>query len=65
MGERVVPFEPNEKCDVCGSLGAFDFYGDFLCEYCAQRAIAEEKPSKRRKKKHGKRRNGNGEEDSW
>jgi len=32
---RNVPFEPNAICDDCGKRGAFDFYGDFLCEDCA------------------------------
>lgn len=32
---RLVPFEPDEKCESCGVLGAFDFMGDLLCSKCA------------------------------
>ena len=31
---RDVPFEPNERCDNCGRLGAFYFMGDLLCSEC-------------------------------
>ena len=33
---RDVPYEPNERCDNCGRLGAFDFMGDLLCPKCIQ-----------------------------
>lgn len=31
---RDVPYDPELECDMCGSKGAFDFYGDFLCPDC-------------------------------
>lgn len=31
---REVVFDENEKCDICGELGAFDFYGDIICQKC-------------------------------
>lgn len=34
MMSREIPFEPDERCDCCGALGAFDFMGDFLCPNC-------------------------------
>ena len=34
MGNREVPFNKDEKCDVCGKLGAFDFMGDLICGDC-------------------------------
>ena len=31
---RDVPFDENAICDGCGTLGAFDFMGDFFCPKC-------------------------------
>ena len=31
---RDVPYDPEDKCDVCGKLGAFDFMGDYICSDC-------------------------------
>lgn len=31
MSDRTVPFDPDERCDVCGAKGAHDFMGDLLC----------------------------------
>ena len=38
---REVPFEPEARCDNCGTYGAYDFMGDYLCAECA--AEAEDK----------------------
>lgn len=35
---RDVPFKSNMKCDVCGTLGAFDFMGDYMCQTCTSRS---------------------------
>lgn len=32
---RIVPFEPGTKCDICDKLGASDFMGYFICDDCA------------------------------
>ena len=32
--DREFPFDENAICDACGKKGAFDIYGDFLCELC-------------------------------
>ncbi len=40
---RDVPYDENEKCDICGKEGAFDFMGDFLCENCLE-SIKEATP---------------------
>jgi len=34
MGNRIVPYEKDKKCDECGVLGAVDFMGDYLCHGC-------------------------------
>lgn len=34
MGEREVDFEPDLTCDICGTKGAYDFYGDYYCDKC-------------------------------
>lgn len=31
---RKIPFCPDEICDICGALGAYDFMGDLVCELC-------------------------------
>jgi hypothetical protein len=36
MADREFPFDDNFECDVCGTLGAFDIYGDYYCENCAK-----------------------------
>lgn len=36
---KIVPFKPNEKCDSCGALGAYDFYGDYSCQKCTDEAF--------------------------
>lgn len=38
MGKDV-PFDPQARCDDCGALGAYDFYGDNACEACSSFAI--------------------------
>lgn len=37
---RDVPFDHTAKCDVCGCIGAFDFYGDLICQACIDKAQA-------------------------
>ena len=32
--DRLIPFDEEEVCDVCGEFGAFDFMGDLLCVDC-------------------------------
>jgi len=32
--DRIVPFDEDETCDICGEVGAFDFMGDLLCAEC-------------------------------
>ena len=34
LDNRMVPFDPDAICDLCGAVGAFDFMGDFYCEEC-------------------------------
>ncbi len=34
MSGREFPFDPNETCDTCGAMGAFDLYGDYACGTC-------------------------------
>jgi len=31
---RDVPFGQDSTCDNCGAKGAFDFMGDYVCDYC-------------------------------
>ena len=31
---REFKFNDREKCDNCGTLGAFDFMGDYFCNDC-------------------------------
>ncbi len=38
MSNRDVPFCKNEKCQVCGKKGAFDFMGDYVCGECIEEA---------------------------
>lgn len=39
---RDVPFDKEEKCDLCGALGAFDFMGDLICGDCIQKIMINE-----------------------
>jgi len=39
---RVVPFDKEETCDVCGQKGAYDFMGDLICPKCADEFIEDE-----------------------
>lgn len=39
---RDVPFDVDEKCDICGEPGAYDFYGDFICQECLLLGTLEE-----------------------
>ena len=41
MADRSVPFDPNTSCDNCGTMGAFDFMGDYLCVRCSGRPLWE------------------------
>jgi len=34
MGSREVWYDEDMPCDVCGHLGASDFYGDYYCDDC-------------------------------
>ena len=34
MNNREFTYSEEDACDVCGKLGAWDIYGDFLCENC-------------------------------
>jgi hypothetical protein len=43
MSDREFPFEPDSYCDSCGAKGAWDIYGDLLCEKCLEPAETEEK----------------------
>ena len=36
MSSRIFPFDPLELCDNCGSIGAYDFYGDHICGNCLE-----------------------------
>ena len=36
MGSRIVPFDETVKCDICREYGAFDFYGDYICQDCLE-----------------------------
>ena len=38
---REVPYDDEAYCDCCGSLGAFDFMGDFICGECLQKINEE------------------------
>lgn len=55
MGERVVPFEYDEKCDICGQQGAFDFYGDLYCQTCVDSLLRKNRQysHKHRRQRHG------------
>lgn len=34
MGDREFEYCPDTPCDVCGKRGAWDIYGDFVCNDC-------------------------------
>jgi hypothetical protein len=38
---RSIPFDPDEKCDVCGKEGAYDFMGDLICQECVDKSGLE------------------------
>jgi hypothetical protein len=42
MGVREFPFEAEAKCDGCGAIGAWDIYGDLLCDKCIESAQSAE-----------------------
>jgi hypothetical protein len=31
---REVDFCIDKQCDICGEVGAWDFYGDYICPDC-------------------------------
>jgi DnaJ-class molecular chaperone len=35
MGERVFEVEEDQRCEFCGTLGALDLYGTWVCPECA------------------------------
>ena len=37
---RMIPFDPDLRCDICNCLGAYDFMGDYICSKC----LAESEP---------------------
>lgn len=41
---REVPFDKDEKCDLCGKPGAFDFMGDYICPECLKKQMSESVP---------------------
>jgi uncharacterized protein CbrC (UPF0167 family) len=42
MGDRTVPFDQAEVCDICGRQGAYDFMGDLYCAECIARYLSPE-----------------------
>lgn len=34
MGDKTVEWSRFYQCDKCKNYGAYDFYGDFICEDC-------------------------------
>lgn len=38
---REVPYDLEDKCDICGKLGAYDFMGDYICPECADKLDKE------------------------
>ena len=34
MGDREAEYNEDFICDVCGNKGAYDFYGDYICDGC-------------------------------
>ena len=51
---REIPYEENEKCDVCGQEGAFDFMGDFVCAKCLAKIRHEQRILKNEQKQKTK-----------
>jgi len=41
MGDREFRIDPEAKCDLCGKKGAYDFYGDYVCEECADKELKD------------------------
>lgn len=42
MGIRRFEFEQDAICESCGAIGAWDFYGDILCNACVDLDEEEE-----------------------
>lgn len=40
---RDFPFDKELVCQACNGVGAYDFYGDYLCEKCATAGIPKER----------------------
>jgi hypothetical protein len=38
---RQVEFDPDAECDICGKVGAWDFYGDYICPACYEKQYDE------------------------
>lgn len=34
MGDRELIFEYDKECEICGSEGAYEVYGDYVCPEC-------------------------------
>ena len=34
VSSRVVPYDPDLKCDYCGNIGGSDYMGDNICDSC-------------------------------
>jgi len=41
MGGREVYLEEDLQCDICGKYGAYDFYGDAICQECIEKSEDE------------------------
>jgi len=41
--DRTVPFDDEEKCDICGKTGAYDFMGDLICQDCLEKGKKDAK----------------------
>lgn len=41
MTDRTVPHDEDARCDNCGATGAFDMYGDMLCDECVSDVLGE------------------------
>ena len=42
MGSREFELDQDATCDNCGTKGALDIYGDFICPECASRVFEHE-----------------------
>lgn len=43
MGDRTYPYDAGSICRLCLQDGAYDVYGDYICEYCLERYIESDK----------------------